>query len=515
MESPLLRLAASLSMYDSVDLLESIAGIQLIPNNIERTLRLEALAHVAASFPENSAKPKISKNKLRYISNSMIPQEITRMEDPFETPFTDEISFYGGSYIVFPGYGGDSVFVFRHLLKSIFLFPDDFRNSDFMSNARELISAVLSLSDEIARSIGLKRGIEPNINNNQVYIPKTSSMVHLKRAVSFTQSRLDELLTKRYASVSSLEKLIKPIGAISISNYKIDEGELLIRPIVKTKEKYIIALPGILLWAARHAIINLAIEYNVYRELARNFNRSVTNSVIEYLKYLENDLYKSPFLASPEIACFSDALFTLDSDKVIYAIILTDPLDDYDPCDINGLWQTDNLVYKISNKLKDVAGKLFSMEKPPNDILFLFIFQGFGRMFTLGVHNQFEPFGIRFLSMSASDLETIALLECNDPLTLWKYALASSNIRKAARVFSFDTLDEFQLYRKNHYSYYFFDDKKPTGLFISPGGAGELRIEAANKRDMHGAVSYINGYIMDVIALHGDKKCPIYIPKFS
>jgi hypothetical protein len=134
-------------------------------------------------------------------------------------------------------------------------------------------------------------------------------------------------------------------------------------------------------------------------------------------------------------------------------------------------------------------------------------------LFILGINDQFEPFGTRFLSMSASDLETIALLELGEPLTLWKYASASDRIREITRITRVDELDEFQLYRKNNYSYYFSDDEKPTGLFISPGGAGELCTEAAKKRDLHGVVSYINGYIMDVIALHGDKNFPIYIPK--
>ena len=194
-------------------------------------------------------------------------------------------------------------------------------------------------------------------------------------------------------------------------------------------------------------------------------------------------------------------------------MIFTDSLDNYDLSDINGRWQTDGLDNKILNRLRDVVENVFCTEKPPNDIIFLFLFQGVGRIFMFGTNEQFNPFGIHFMSMSASDLETIALLEAGEPLTLWKYACASDRIRDITSITRVDELDEFQLYRNHHYSYYFSDNAKPTGLFISPGGAGELRVEAAKIRDLHGAVSYINGYIMDVIALHGDKKFPIYIPK--
>lgn len=514
MKAALFKLVTNLSVYDSADVLAAIAGLQLLPENIERTIRLEALSHVAASLPYNSSKQKISGNKLGRICNSMIPEEITRLEDPFESPFTDEISFFGGSYMVFPGYGGDSVFVFRHLLKAIFLYHNEFGNSEFISKARELISAVLSISDEIAHSIGLKRGIKPIVKNNKVTISKNPSLDQLKQAVSFEQSGLAELLAKKDTSLSALERLTIPIGTISISKYKINNGELLIRPIVKTEEKYIIAIPGMLLWAVRHELIHLAIEHNVCSELAKNFNKAVTSSVIESLNYLGNNLCSSSPPAPPEITCFNEALFTLDSDKIIYAMILTDPLDNYDLSDINGSrWQTDGLDHKILNRLKDVAGNVFCMEKPPNDILFLFLFQGVGRMFILGINEQFEPFGTHFLSMSVSDLETIALLEPGEPLTLWKYACSSDKIRDITTIKRIDELDEFQLYRSHHYSYYLSDDAKPTALFISPGGAGELRTEASKKIDLHGAISYINGYIMDVIALHGDKKFPIYISK--
>ena len=84
-------------------------------------------------------------------------------------------------------------------------------------------------------------------------------------------TRLAELLAKKDTNISALEGLIIPFETISISKYKINNGELLIHPIVKTGEKYIVAIPGMLLWAARHELIHLAIEHNVCRELAKNF----------------------------------------------------------------------------------------------------------------------------------------------------------------------------------------------------------------------------------------------------
>lgn len=210
MDNPLSELVTYLSKYDSIDLLTTIASLQLMPENIERTIRLEMLAHIISSISINNGKPKINSKKLGRICNSMVPKEITRMEDPFETPFTDEISFFGGSYIVFPGYGGDSVFVFRHLLNAIFQIHNESMNLEFMSKIRELVSAILSISDEIAHNIELKRGIKPNIINNKIIIPKDLHLDQLKQAISFEQSSLVELLAKRDTNLSAIERLIVP-----------------------------------------------------------------------------------------------------------------------------------------------------------------------------------------------------------------------------------------------------------------------------------------------------------------
>jgi hypothetical protein len=515
MNTQLSNLSAEISAYDSSDVLASIAGLQLMPENIESTIRLEVLAHVAASIPYCENKSKMSGSKLRKLCNSSVPDDLIHMEDPFECPFTEEISFFGGSYVVFPGYGGDSAFVIRHLLKSIFLQPHEFGSQEFIAKARNVISAILLISNEIAQRIGHRRGTKPiSSNNGKVVIPDNSYLKKLKCSVSFDQDALVKMLAKNNIDLSVIDRIVAPIGEISISDYKINNGFLLTHPIVKVRAKYIIAIPGILLWALRTELIHLAVEYNVLRKLADTFNFMVMNSAVEHLGFMGNDLYPGIPFSPIGIPYFNEGLLTLDRDKIIYLIVFTDSLDNYDFLDINGIWQTDNLYSIIYNRFREVSEFLFSTDGAPNDIFFLFLFQGVGRMFILGFNEQLGPFGSHILTMSVSDLETIALIESKDPLTLWRYANASDKIRTHTRVMKADELDEYQFYRKNHYSYYFSDDERPNALVISPGGAGEIRIEASEKRDIHGATSYIKGYIMDVIALHGDRKFPIYIPKF-
>ncbi len=69
---PLNQLVKTLSKYDSADILSIIAGLQLMPENANRSVRLEVLAHVVASIKNKGfgSKNCINLQKLEKICNS-------------------------------------------------------------------------------------------------------------------------------------------------------------------------------------------------------------------------------------------------------------------------------------------------------------------------------------------------------------------------------------------------------------------------------------------------------------
>jgi hypothetical protein len=56
MEHDLNHLLNKICPYDSADTLASIAGLQLLPENADKSIRLEAFAYAAASLPEEEGK---------------------------------------------------------------------------------------------------------------------------------------------------------------------------------------------------------------------------------------------------------------------------------------------------------------------------------------------------------------------------------------------------------------------------------------------------------------------------
>jgi len=205
----------------------------------------------------------------------------------------------------------------------------------------------------------------------------------------------------------------------------------------------------------------------------------------------------------------------LDTDKLIYAVLVTDSLANYDAREPFGCWPVNGLDTKIDERLRLIEDYAFAMKQPPNDILLLVVLQGIGRWQVLGFDRPVEPVFSPFLTMTAADLETIALLEGGEPLALWKYVRAACQIRSQTRVCAMGELDEFYIYRKSGYSYYISDEGRPSLLLISPGGAGGLRREVLRQRDWHAVPSYRPGYVVEVTALHDTRTIPIYIPMSS
>ncbi len=160
-------------------------------------------------------------------------------EDPFNNQFTEAFSFYGGSYIVFPGIAEEQTFILINLVKAIFFEGENFFNEQFKRKAYQLTLAILLLSNEIARCAGLERGVEPVDTSSDVVFPTSQDMNQLKKSVSFTKSELTNLLTENGIIFEAIENLILELGNVSINNYNIDNGELLAKPIVKIYGKFI------------------------------------------------------------------------------------------------------------------------------------------------------------------------------------------------------------------------------------------------------------------------------------
>ncbi len=126
----LAALDAAVSGFNRIDLLSAVAGLQLLPENAERIVRLVALAYRVACGQSNRSR-RIAPRSLRSLCNSFVLGTIAHAEDPFDSVFCEEMSFHGGAYRVLPGINEHATFILKRILESLFFHRDDFPDREY------------------------------------------------------------------------------------------------------------------------------------------------------------------------------------------------------------------------------------------------------------------------------------------------------------------------------------------------------------------------------------------------
>lgn len=491
----LATLDADISSFDRIDLLSAVAGLQLLAENAERIVRLEALAFRVACGQSNRSR-KVAPHSLRKLCNSPALGTIAHAEDPFDNVFCEEMSFHGGSYRVLPGINEHATFILKRVLESLFFHRDSFPDQEYVRMAVRVIHGTLALSEHICGAAGITRN--PRIESRfqeDIVIPNGRVLTRLKSAVRFSRAGFDLLLRNLGLPVGCLQPLtastkeLQPEVDLQIS------GLLSRKPIIATGTDVVVASPTELLPALRNALIALAQDRGVTDELADRFGSATWQAVAEHLSYVKCDAIPLPvpdWNERPRVV--HDGFFALDTDKIVYCLAVTDSLSSYDRLNPFSLWETPGLNEAITARLHVVVNHVFAKQPQINEIFLILLTQSVGRFVVIGIGG---PHLTTFL-LPAADLCTLCLLEGGKSLVFWKFAMVRSAMREKAFITPTGMIDEYEFYRKNRYTYYATDEYRPNAIWIVPGGAGVLRREVFRERDWHGVLSYEANRLVEV-----------------
>ncbi len=89
------ELVKTLAKYDATDLAAGIGALQLMPENADKLLRLEAAATLIGGLAPGSGRPRMGRQRWRQWLNGLplgTPPFVLQ-EDPFERPFTEAFTF--------------------------------------------------------------------------------------------------------------------------------------------------------------------------------------------------------------------------------------------------------------------------------------------------------------------------------------------------------------------------------------------------------------------------------------
>jgi len=505
------ELKEDLSRFNTADLLAKVGALHLVPGNASRAISLDALAHLVAAQADRPNSPAISRGRLRgllktHLSTGSPP---CLADDPAAQMFTEELLFTGGSHIVFPGPSASEQDILRWLLQAIVLKDPPMESRGFRDEVTRAAILCLSVSNQIARKAGLKRGESPHgYKNDDIIIPDSAQLSRGMDAVTFSLGQLAEILHGDVFLATAIDPLSVTLGGVDWAEYSFDFGQLHHTPFVKTGDRYIVPVPSLLLVALRHRILCIGRNHGVLADLAESYRGAVWTEVQELLGYLHS--FRIPIeLPEPRPADFVEGVFALDSDKALYVQLSTDSLNDFAGEHEPSRWEVEDLVKGLTKRATKIVKRFLSQSPGPSRVLILTILQPIGRAFAAGF--GVPPRDSLWLVMSASDLRTIVLVEAGDQLVLWKYARAHDRIRQALHIVATDALDEYEIYRASQHSYYFSDKGQPDSIVIAPGDGLEMRKRVAEQLDPHGIPSFHMGYLIEVWSLFGSG-VPIYAP---
>jgi len=503
-------LAAVVGRYDVLDLLACVGALLLVPENAERELRLDQLGRIAASLETTEGKPRVSLSALRNICNSGPLAALASQEDPAENLFTESLTFFGGSHIVFPGITEHGCYVLNQLCRAIFLRGDSLSRSQFGRKAYHLLMAAFLISDAVASRAGLRRGLVPARGpGRKVVVPPSPKMNELKHSVVFHDHEILQILRQKRIPREALDPLTLECGSREPGQFgDVERSELGLRPMVRVHDQLIVVEPTSIVFAAQQAVVRLAQEFGQTDALAKAFCDSVWIDVVESLGFLENHLVPISLPDQAPAACVRQAFFNIDTDKLLYVTLLTDDLNNYDP---NAEWAVQGMTGELQERVRKAEQTAMELKAPVNEVLNLLLFQPIGRSFFMGIAGPSDPLRSPRLAMSASELRVIAEIGGGDQLLLWKYAKAGDAVRQVTHVFRFSELDEFSLWRGRGCSYHVSDEGIPTMLSITPGTGANLQFDRQGKRDWHAVQSFEEGRLAEVTCLHDSPQVPIYV----
>jgi hypothetical protein len=500
-----------LQPYDPLDLLVTIAALQLCPENADHAIRLDALAFIAACLPYEGGKPQISRHRIDRICNSHPLGDgwLKFQEDPCDNPFTEAFTFFGGSYVVFPGIVENATFTLKHLLLAILQQSAFDNHRQLMDRVHNLSLAILVLSDQMATRSGLVRNMEP-VSSRDVYIPPNLSA--LKQAVSFTSEDLENTLGSHRLSPDDLTPFIQEISDMELSVYSVENTPLYSKPIIHVGDSFIVSEPGILLASLRYQILLASKKAGVIGLLSREYREATANTVGKSLGLFGLRQVRGDFLGEFNRPFLRDGLWAYDTDKALYVATVTDDFSNFKGDKVFEINPQNDVGDLLDEYLANVEEVIFAETQNLNEILIMVVFAGVGRGNAVGLRLDTLKTDPNILSLTVEELEVLSFIYSDNPLILYQYARDLEGLRTKTQPVSFSTLDQFEAYRSNDFSFYMSDDARPSTIIFSPGDGKALRLEALRKHDRHAVPYWKPRSFVEVYNLYNSQEIPIYAP---
>jgi hypothetical protein len=461
-----------LRRLERVDLAAGVGALHLLPENASTLLRLEFVASHVAQLGEGGER-SASGGRIREVLAHKSVQELAIHEDPLDDVVCEPPIFPGGAGLLSTGIAQDAVLTTNLFGLALAELAADHQ---FARDLQLLGAAVIRLSTTILKAAAIPPYALPGGRRDRIAIPGASVLGKLKEAVRYKRGDLDALL-KPLTTAEVLDPLVSEFAGADEAPASTDA--IVIRPIVRAGDEYVVLVPLGLGDALRHAIITTADKAGASEELANAFHRQGVRVATDALERIR--MQPDPFTPDPPASeALGEHYYRFDDDKVAHLLVIGEDLGARDPAVAHPVWRLGSRATEIEERRRRVAEQ-FEKEQPGVEIFNLTVLHGAGAAW-IGVPGAKQPRAQ--LGLSLAELDVLSVIERNDPLALYKWARQRESSTAVDFVGAIDRLDSYASYRSRGYA--FPAPVLNVHALMTPVGAGiELRAEAKGLRDHH------------------------------
>jgi len=444
----------------------------LLSENASRHVRIHRLAALGAALPNQGAGPA-SPSAVRSLlkRDDIGGQAILMQEDPYSEVLIQSISFFGGDYLVSAGAGEHTVADLENLLDAMFREP--WMPDDLGKPARQLVQALLAISDLVLQRAGLRRGTPPGRSpRTPVSVPGANGLKTLVDATFISNDEIDSYGDWLRMVVDTFA--IDPGDLVDPCSDDITDDRLYINPFLRLSDGYRLILPLDLSITIRFHLLRFARQSDQLEELGRRWRGSVLR---RFKRLLAPGIALTPIA---ETAIASRYLIRVDSKRHLHLVVATDTFVGWEQ-EVWGTYNTQQALTQIEALVSPRARAQYSTAE---ELVHLVLVDSPGRGAFWGVPNVdgADP----MLIARADDVQVMLHLESDGLLGLFLFAQAVE--RRPGRSMSTDILDEFSSYVDSDKSFYLSDDGVPDFITFQTGDGLYPRLKHYSETDRHGVL---------------------------
>ncbi|WP_024771542.1 YecA family protein [Aquimarina macrocephali] len=284
--------------HNSVELLKIFSLLQLLPKNQSKEFRLEDI-QMTICRNLNSNNSEINYKELKNLIHK--EYKYNYREDPCEAAFTENIMFFNGNNIVFPGMTNDSTVLNQNLLHSI-LFHDNDLLEIVKNKIKEGAFFILHLFNEIAKKIGYTRNIfEDNDWRGKIFFPSSSFLKEHSKYFEFSKEDIQRIYNNLKIKSDIIEEFTSSFSEIENSTF--EANTLTLKPFIEYDNKFYLVMPCCQMACLNNFIIETLNKNNQKDLLSVSYRHIVQNETGKYLSSIWRQIntFQIPLLAVEEI----------------------------------------------------------------------------------------------------------------------------------------------------------------------------------------------------------------------